>query len=90
VVAVVDGLCAAGGEVILASPYAWQSGIVADEHRFGERDPGGWLRRRLVDGEGLEARYTVEDEAEVPWTLRRDARSAVVYSVHWLRARKAR
>ena len=35
VIAVADGLCAPGGELILASPYAWQSGIVADEHRFG-------------------------------------------------------
>ena len=89
-IAVVDGLCAPGGEVILASPYAWQSGIVADEHRFGGADPAAALRRRLVEGEALEARYTVEDEADVPWTLRRDARSAVVYQVHWLRARKSR
>ncbi len=89
-VAVADGLCAPGGEVILASPYAWQSGIVADEHRFGGADPAAALRRRLVDGEALEARYTIEDEAEVPWALRRDARSAVVYQVHWLRARKSR
>ena len=89
-VAVADGLCAPGGELILASPYAWQSGIVADEHRFGGADPAGALRRQLVDGDGLEARYVIEDEAEVPWSLRRDARSAVVYSVHWLRARKSR
>jgi len=88
--AVVDGLCAPGGEVILASPYAWQSGIVADEHRFGGADPAAALRRRFVDGDGLEARYRVEDEAELPWVLRRDARSAVVYQVHWLRARKSR
>ncbi len=89
-VAVADGLCAPGGEVILASPYAWQAGIVADEHRFGGADPAAALRRRLVDGEALEARYTIEDDAELPWALRRDARSAVVYRVHWLRARKAR
>lgn len=89
-VAVADGLCAPGGELILASPYAWQSGIVADEHRFGGADPAGALRRRLVEGEALEARYTLEDEAELPWVLRRDARSAVVYQVHWLRARKSR
>ncbi len=90
VIAVADGLCAPGGELILASPYAWQSGIVADEHRFGGADPAAHLRRRLVDGDGLEARYTIEDEAELPWSLRRDARSAVVYRVHWLRARKSR
>jgi SAM-dependent methyltransferase len=89
-VAVADGLCAPGGELILASPYAWQSGIVADDHRFGGADPAAALRRRLLDGSALEARYTVEDECELPWTLRRDARSAVVYRVHWLRVRKAR
>jgi len=90
IIAVADGLCAPGGEVILAAPYAWQSGIVADEHRFGGADPGAELRRRLVAGDGLEARYAIEDECDVPWTLRRDARSAVVYRVHWLRARKSR
>jgi SAM-dependent methyltransferase len=89
-VAVADGLTAPGGELILASPYAWQAGIVADEHRFGGADPGEHLRRRLVEGEALEARYTIEDESELPWTLRRDARSAVIYRVHWLRARKSR
>jgi SAM-dependent methyltransferase/uncharacterized protein YbaR (Trm112 family) len=88
IVAVADGLCKDGGEVIFASPYAWQSHIVAEEHRFGGADPAGALRRRLTDGSALEARYTIEDEAELPWTLRRDARSAVVYRVHWLRARK--
>ncbi|MGZ3439555.1 MAG: methyltransferase domain-containing protein, partial [Polyangia bacterium] len=89
-VAVADGLCAPGGELILTSPYAWQHGIVADEHRFGDADPAGALRRRLEEGSALEARYTVEDECELVWTLRRAARSAVVYQVHWLRARKAR
>ena len=90
ILAVVDGLCAPGGEVILSAPYAWQSSIVADEHRFGGADPGADLRRRLVEGDGLEARYAIEDDCDVPWTLRRDARSAVVYRVHWLRARKSR
>ncbi|HXU72391.1 MAG TPA: methyltransferase domain-containing protein [Polyangia bacterium] len=90
IIAVADGLCAPGGEIILASPYAWQAGIVADEHRFGGADPADHLRRRLSDGDELEARYTIEDEAELPWSLRRDARSAVVYRVHWLRARKSR
>lgn len=89
-IAVADGLCAPGGELILASPYAWQSGVVAEEHRFGGADPAAALRQRLVDGAELEARYTVEDEAELPWTLRRDDRCSVVYRVQWLRARKAR
>lgn len=90
IVAVADGLCAPGGEIILASPYAWQSGIVAEEHRFGGADPAAALRQRLLDGADLEARYTIEDEAELPWTLRRDERTTVAYRVHWLRARKPR
>src|SRR5262249_36515539 len=42
-VAVVDTLCARGGEVILASPYTWQSGIVDDEARIGGDDPAADL-----------------------------------------------
>ncbi|HEX4462741.1 MAG TPA: methyltransferase domain-containing protein [Polyangia bacterium] len=87
---VVDGLCAPGGEVILTSPYAWQSGIVLEEHRLGGADPAAAVRRRFTDGDELEARYTVVEEAELPWTLRRDARAATVYRVHWLRAQKSR
>src|SRR5262249_6491639 len=90
IVSVADGLCAPGGELILASPYAWQSGVVAEEHRFGAADPAADLRRRVIEGLNLEARYVVEEEAELPWSLRRDARSAVLYRVHWLRARKPR
>jgi SAM-dependent methyltransferase len=86
---VVDGLCAPGGELILATPYAWQSAIVADAERLGRHDPAAELRRRLSEGDGLEARYAIEDEDELAWSLRRDARSATVYRVHWLRARKA-
>jgi SAM-dependent methyltransferase len=87
---VVDGLCAPGGELILATPYAWQSAIVADAERLGRHDPAGELRRRLAAGAGLEARYAIEDEDELGWSLRRDARSGTVYRLHWLRARKAR
>ena len=86
--AVVDGLCAPGGEVILASPYAWQSGHVAEHERFGGLDPAAELVAILRDGRDLSARYEVEDEAELPWTLRRDARSAVTYRTHYVRARK--
>ena len=86
---VLDGLCAHGGELVIATPYAWQSHIVDDAQRLGTDDPAAELRRRLTAGEGLESRYTVEDEDELQWSLRRDARSATVYRVHWLRARKA-
>jgi len=30
----------------------------------------------------------LEDDDQVPWTLRLDARSASLYAVHWFRARK--
>jgi len=85
---VIDGLCAPGGELLLASPYAWQSGIVDEDARPGGSDPAAWLRGALTAGDGLAARYAVEEEAEVRWTLRRDARSAVAYDVHFLRARR--
>jgi SAM-dependent methyltransferase/uncharacterized protein YbaR (Trm112 family) len=86
--AVVDGLCRRGGEVILSSPYAWQSSVMADAERIGGHDPAAELAAVFRDGTGLGARYRIEDEAELPWTLRRDARSAVSYSIHYLRARK--
>src|SRR6185503_4109279 len=83
---VLDGLTAPSGELIVASPYSWQSHVVGEEHRFGELDPGNELARRLTEGEGLEARYRIDDEADLLWWLRRDARSGQAYSVHWLRA----
>lgn len=85
---VVDGLCKSGGEVILASPYAWQSGVLVDEERIGGADPAAWLVEQLRRGEGLSAPYVIEDEAELAWALRRDARTCVSYSIHYVRARK--
>ncbi len=79
--AVVDGLCAPGGEIILASPYAWESHVMAEADRFGGRDPAAALRAHF-------AAYAIEDEAELPWALRRDARSAATYCIHYLRLRK--
>lgn len=86
--AVVDGLCRRGGEVILSSPYAWQSSVMPEDQRLGGLDPAADLAAILRAGHGLGARYHVEDEAELPWTLRRDARSCVSYAIHYLRARK--
>lgn len=85
---VIDGLCAGGGEIILSSPYAWQSSVMHEHERFGGADPAAALRAILMEGTGLRARYRIEDEAEISWTLRRDARSAVTYRSHYLRARK--
>jgi 2-polyprenyl-3-methyl-5-hydroxy-6-metoxy-1,4-benzoquinol methylase len=86
--AVIDGLCAPGGEVILASPYQWQSGVMAEHERLPGADPGATLVEILRQGAGLSHTYTVEDEAEIAWTLRRDARSSVSYRTHYVRARK--
>lgn len=88
--AVIDGLCRPGGEVILSSPYAWQGTTLADDERLGGADPAAAVVAILTSGEGLRAAYTIEEQAEVPWTLRRDARSAVSYQLHYLRARKAK
>ena len=85
---VLDTLCADGGEVILASPFAWQSGIVEDDARLGGADPAADLAAILRSGTGLAARYSIEDEDDLRWTLRRDSRTAVVYRSHYLRCRK--
>lgn len=86
---VIDGLCAPGGELILSSPYSWQSSIMDEDERLPGPDPAAELVAILREGRGLGARYTVEEEAELPWTLRRDARSVVTYRIHYLRARKS-
>lgn len=87
---VVDGLCAPGGELILTSPYAFRSGVVDEGERLGgtSGDAASAVRDRLTSGHGLGARYRIEDERDLPWHLRRDARSVQSYAVHWLRARR--
>lgn len=85
---VIDGLCAPGGEIILACPYQWQSSVMAEHERFGGADPAAALVSILSRGDGLRRAYTVEDQAEIAWTLRRDARSSVSYRTHYVRARK--
>jgi SAM-dependent methyltransferase/uncharacterized protein YbaR (Trm112 family) len=85
--AVMAALCKRGGEVILSSPYNWQTGIVDEAERFGGDNPAKALSSMLTSGE-LGTQFAIEDEAELPWTLRRDARSAVAYCIHYVRARK--
>lgn len=85
---VLDGLCAHGGEILLSSPYAWQSDVVEEGGRIGGEDPARDLAALLQRGDGLAAPYTIEDEDELSWTLRKDARSSVSYRVHYLRVRK--
>jgi SAM-dependent methyltransferase len=79
-----DQLTAPGGEIALASPYAWRSGITDDPERLGGADPAAALRTEVAQLGWI----VVEDDDQVPWTLRRDARSASLYAVHWLHARK--
>ncbi|MBA3540926.1 MAG: hypothetical protein H0T79_15040 [Deltaproteobacteria bacterium] len=85
---VIDALCAPGGEIILASPYAWQSAVMPEDHRFGAADPAAALTAILEHGTGLGARYRIAEACELPWTLRRDARSAATYCIHYIRAHK--
>ncbi len=85
---VIDGLCAPGGELILASPYAWASSVMREDERLGGADPAAALQAILTSGEGLGSRYHIEDAGDLPWSLRRDARSAVSYQTHYLRVRK--
>jgi SAM-dependent methyltransferase/uncharacterized protein YbaR (Trm112 family) len=83
---VLDGLCRHGGELVLSSPYSWQSSVMEDAERIGGADPASDLAALLREGPG---RYEIEEEADVSWALRRDARSFVAYRVHYVRARKA-
>jgi SAM-dependent methyltransferase/uncharacterized protein YbaR (Trm112 family) len=84
---VVDGLCRRGGEVILSSPYAWQSSVMDDGERIGGADPAAEVAGILREGTGLGGRYEIE-EAEVSWILRKDARTSITYRAHFLRGRK--
>jgi uncharacterized protein YbaR (Trm112 family)/SAM-dependent methyltransferase len=85
---VLDGMCERGGELILSSPYSWQSSVMAEHHRLGGADPAATVRGRLTGGIDLTARYEIVEDAELGWPLRRDARSTLTYRIHYLRARK--
>ena len=80
---VAAALCRSGGELILSSPYAWQSGHVAEDRRIGGLDPAAATTALL-----REAGMVIEEDAEAQWTLRRDDRSSVAYRVHVVRARR--
>jgi hypothetical protein len=69
--------------VLLASPFAWQAEFVPVEAHLGGADPAGELARLLREGG-----FRIEEEADLPWTLRRDARTCIAYRTHYLRARK--
>ena len=80
---VIDALARPGGEIVIACPYQWVT-----EERIGGADPAADLVAILRDGAGLRAAYTVLDEAELDWGLRRDARARLEYRIHYLWARK--
>ena len=72
-----------GGEILLSSPYAWRDDVVPLAERLGADDPAAALRDEV-----RALGWTVEDEADLPWTLRRDARAASLYQTHFLRCRR--
>ena len=76
-------LAAPGGEILLSSPFSWRDGIVEGPERLGGADPAAALRQ-----EAAALGCSIEEEADLPWTLRRDARSATVYNVYFMRARR--
>lgn len=76
-------LAAPAAELILCSPYAWRDGIVAEGERLGGTDPDVALRAEL-DGLG----FRIEDDCDLSWTLRHDARTVTVYQVHFIRAQR--
>jgi SAM-dependent methyltransferase len=89
--AVLDGLCAPGGELLLASPFTWPTeaaGELAGDPLLGGPDPAAGLRTLLATGDGLGARYAIEDATEVPWRLRIDGASATLFRCHLVRARR--
>lgn len=85
---VIDGLCAPGGEIVLASPFAWQSSVTPDHHGLCGPDPAGQLVAILTEGRDLGSRYEILEEADLSWTLRKDERCAVSYRTFYLRAKK--
>ncbi len=80
-VSVIQRLCAPGGEVIVGSPFAWQSHLTPDDER-PEGDPVAWLLACFGEG------WTVLETREIPWWLPRDGRSSLTYRSFVLRARK--
>jgi SAM-dependent methyltransferase len=76
-------LAAPGGEIVLSSPFAWRDGIVEANERLAGPDPASALHEEI-----RQLGWRIEDSGDIAWTLRRDARSASVYQVHYLRARR--
>ncbi|MFN2547396.1 MAG: methyltransferase domain-containing protein [Myxococcales bacterium] len=71
-------------EILLASPYAWRDDVVPVAERLGTSDPATALREEIRT-----LGWSIKEEAEVPWTLRRDARALSLYQTHFVRCLKA-
>jgi SAM-dependent methyltransferase len=76
-------LAAPEAELMLCSPYAWRDGIVDEGERLGGADPDAALREELAA-----LGFRIEDDCELSWTLRHDARTVTIYQVHFIRARR--
>ena len=70
-------------EILLASPYAWRDDVVPLDERLGGADPAAAIREEV-----RALGWSIEEEADVPWTLRRDARALSLYQTHFLRCLK--
>ncbi len=81
-----DRLCKGGGQLIVASPYFWESNDPADS--LDVADPAVRLRVTLSAGMFLSGRYRIDEEMEIPWSLRITRRSTNSYEVHFLSATK--
>jgi len=77
-------LTAPGGEIVLSSPFAWRDGIVDAGERLAGVDPAEALGEEM-----RKLGWRIDDSDELAWTLRRDARSASAYRVHYVRARRS-
>ena len=85
---VVDGLCVPGGEVVLSSPFNWQSGIVAEDGRLDAAGPSSCSTTCCKVAAGFCPVMPSAKVVRLRWRLRRDGRSAVSYFTHYLRAHK--
>jgi SAM-dependent methyltransferase/uncharacterized protein YbaR (Trm112 family) len=92
-----DALLRPGGELHLASPYAWRSSVTEEgeapgalsDHAPLGGDGASAVRKLLAGAPPLQLQYSVvSDEDSVPWTLRRDARTHQVHRAHYVIAKK--
>src|SRR5262249_60671861 len=64
---VLDGLCRPGGEIIVSSPYAWQSSVMAEHERLGGGDPPPGPGPLFPGGGGVGTRGPIQGGGGRPW-----------------------